>query len=105
MQNQAPASGHNKLPKFKADTDLDQAKETAYRVTAGELRAFIERYERLAIEKQEIADLQKEVMAAAKSRGYDTKTLRKIIAMRKKDPQEIAEEQAVLDLYCEALGM
>jgi len=91
--------------KFKPDSDLDQASETAYRVTAGELRAFVERFERLEIEKKDISDHQKEVMAEAKSRGYDTKALRKLIALRKKDPQEIAEEQAVLDLYMDALGM
>ncbi|PHR61323.1 MAG: hypothetical protein COA47_05935 [Robiginitomaculum sp.] len=99
-----PAPGDNSR-RFKADPDLDQAKEKAFRVTADELRSFIERFERLAIEKQDIADHQKEVMAEAKSRGYDTKTLRRIIALRKKDPQEIAEEDAILDMYKEALGM
>jgi len=44
-------------------------------------------------------------MAEAKGRGYDTKALRKLVALRKKDPQEISEEEAVLDLYKEALGM
>ena len=91
--------------KMKPDPDLDQAGRTAYRVTASKLRAFVERYERFEAEKREIADQQKEVMAEAKARGYDTKILRKIVALRKKDPQEIAEEQAVLDLYMDALGM
>ncbi len=85
--------------------DLDQAKETACRVVADPLHALIEHFERLAIEKQEVADHKKEVMAEAKSRGYDTKTLHKIVALCKKDPQKSSEEQAVLDLYCEALGM
>jgi len=61
-------------------------------VTADELRQFVERYERLEAEKQDIADQQKEVMAEAKGRGYDTKALRKIIADRKKTPDQIAEE-------------
>ena len=65
----------------------------------------MERFERLEVEKKDIADHQKEVMAEAKSRGYDTKALRKLIALRKKDPQDIAEEQAVLDLYMDALGL
>jgi len=99
-----PAAGDNSK-RFKSDPDLDQAKETAYRVTSKELRSFVERFERLEIEKKDIADHQKEVMAEAKSRGYDTKALRKLIALRKKDPQEISEEQAVLDLYMDALGM
>ena len=76
-----------------------------YRVTADELRQFIERYERLETEKRDITDQQKEVMAEAKSRGYDTKILRKIVALRKREPDDIAEEEAVLDLYKEALGM
>lgn len=76
-----------------------------YRVTAGELRQFVERYERLDEEKKAIAEQQKEVMAEAKGRGYDTKVLSKIIALRKRDENDIAEEKAVLDLYKEALGM
>jgi uncharacterized protein (UPF0335 family) len=44
-------------------------------------------------------------MAEAKSRGYDTKVLRKIIALRKRDPQDLSEEEAILELYKEALGM
>ena len=79
--------------------------ETSYRVTADELRQFVERIERLDAEKKDIADAQKEVMAEAKGRGYDTKVIRKIIAMRKRDAGDIAEEEAVLDLYKEVLGM
>jgi len=77
----------------------------SYRVAADELRSFIERFERLEAEKKDIADQQKEVMAEAKSRGYDTKIMRNIIAMRKKDPGEVSEEEAILELYREALGM
>ena len=74
-------------------------------VAAAELRQFIERFERLEAEKKDIADAQKEVMAEAKSRGFDTKVMRKIIALRKRDKDDIAEEEAVLELYKEALGM
>lgn len=77
----------------------------SYRVTADELRQFIERYERLEAEKKDIADQQKEVMAEAKGRGYDTKVMRKVIALRKREPDDIAEEEAVLDMYKQALGM
>jgi uncharacterized protein (UPF0335 family) len=77
----------------------------AYRVTADELRQFIERFENLEIEKRNIADQQKEVMAEAKGRGYDTKILRKLVVLRKRDVQDIAEEEAVLDMYKSALGM
>lgn len=79
--------------------------QDSYRVTADELRQIIEQYERLAAEKQDIADQQKDIMSEAKSRGYDTKVLRKVIAMRKRDRDDIANEEAVLDMYREALGM
>lgn len=85
--------------------DTHDSAPSQYRVTAGELRAFVERYERLEVEKKDIADQQKEVMAEAKGRGYDTKVIRKILTLRKKDPQEISEEEAILQLYKEALGM
>jgi len=74
-------------------------------VTADELRQFIERFERLDAEKKDIADQQKEVMAEAKSRGYDTRVIRKVVALRKRDKDDIAEEEAVLELYKECLGM
>ena len=77
----------------------------SYRVTADELRQFIERIERLDMEKKDLADQQKEVMAEAKARGYDTKVMRKVIALRKRDKDDIAEEEAVLEMYKEARGM
>jgi uncharacterized protein (UPF0335 family) len=76
-----------------------------YTANGDELRQFIERFERLESEKADIAEHQKEVMSDAKGRGYDTAVLRKIIAMRKRKPDEIAEEQAVLDIYLAVLGM
>lgn len=79
--------------------------DATYNVAADELRQFIERYEHLEAEKKDIADQQKEVMAEAKGRGYDVKVLRKLVALRKKDPQQLSEEEAVLELYKEALGM
>lgn len=79
--------------------------DDSYRVTAAELRQFVERVERLETEKSDIADQVKEVMAEAKARGYDTKILRKLIALRKRDADDIAEEEAVLEIYREALGV
>ena len=79
--------------------------DTAYRVTADELRQFIERIERLEAEKKDISDQQKEVLAEAKGRGYDIKVIRKLITLRRRDQGEVAEEEAVLELYKEALGM
>ena len=84
---------------------MNENSAESYRVTADELRQFIERFENLEIEKRNIADQQKEVMAEAKGRGYDTKILRKLVVLRKRDLQDIAEEEAVLDMYKSALGM
>lgn len=75
------------------------------RVTADELRQFVERFERLEAEKKDLADQQKEVMAEAKGRGYDCKVIRKLIALRKLDENERAETDAVLEMYMQALGM
>jgi uncharacterized protein (UPF0335 family) len=85
--------------------EITEPKPDSYRVTAEELRQFIERWERLEAEKKDIAEQQKEVMAEAKGRGYDTKVMRKVIALRKREPDDIAEEEAVLDMYKQALGM
>lgn len=74
-------------------------------VAAGQLRAVVERIERLEEEKKEIADQIKEVYAEAKANGFDTKTLRKIVTIRKKPTEEREEEEALLDLYLSALGM
>ena len=84
---------------------VDAIGDATYRVTANELRQFVERIERLDAEKKDLAEQQKEVMAEAKSRGYDTKVLRKVIALRKREADDIAEEEAVLEMYKEALGM
>ncbi|WP_339114416.1 DUF2312 domain-containing protein [Thioclava sp. GXIMD2076] len=81
------------------------AEDKAYQVTGDELRQFIEQYESLEAEKKDIAGQQKDVMAEAKARGYDTKILRKIIALRKRDKNDIAEEEAIMDIYKQALGM
>ena len=79
--------------------------ESSYRVTGDELRKFIERIERLDAEKKDLIEQQKEVMSEAKGRGYDTRVIRKLIGMRKRDQADIAEEEAILDMYKQALGM
>ena len=86
--------------------DSEQAQAvTTYGVTADELRQFVERWERLQAEKLDITDQQKEVMAEAKARGYDTKVLKALITLRKADPDAAAEFEAVFEMYKEALGM
>ncbi len=96
------ASGKPLMKETPEDRDVSGR---AYGVAAGELRSFVERYEKLEAEKKEIADQMKEVMAEAKGRGYDVKVLRKVIALRKRDKDDIAEEEAVLEMYKAALGM
>ena len=83
----------------------DAVIEDSYDVTAGELKQFIERVETLEEERREVAEQIKEVMAEAKGRGYDTKVMRKIVALRKRDKDDVAEEEAVLEMYKQALGM
>ncbi|WP_347138618.1 DUF2312 domain-containing protein [Paracoccus sp. SSK6] len=79
--------------------------DQAYSVAADELRQFIEQFEQLEAEKKDITERQKEVMAEAKARGYDTKVMKKIVALRKRDRDDIAEEEAILEMYKQALGM
>jgi uncharacterized protein (UPF0335 family) len=95
----APGIGHNSKKKGGDDpTD-------AYNVTADELRQFVERFEQLESEKKDISEQQKELMQELKGRGYDSKVFKKVIAIRKRKSADIAEEMAVLEMYCSALGL
>lgn len=76
-----------------------------YAVTADELRQFIERAEAQIASNQDGAEVLKEIFSEAKDRGYDTAVMRKLIAMRKRKPNEIAEEEAILEIYKSAMGM
>lgn len=76
-----------------------------YRVTADELRSFTERRERLDSEKKDLDETIKELHAEIKSRGYDVAAFKKLIALRKLEPDALAEQEAVLEMYKEALGM
>ena len=71
----------------------------------GQLKSIVERIERLEEEKKVIAGDIKEVYAEAKANGFDTKILRKVISLRKKEVTEREEEQSMLDVYMAALGM
>lgn len=73
-------------------------------VEAERLKSFIERIERLEEEKTAIAGDIKDVYAEAKSAGYDTKIMRKVISLRKMDPVDRNEQEELLDLYMAALG-
>ena len=84
---------------------MDDAAFQTESIAADQLKSFIERIERLEEEKAGIAGDIKEVYAEAKGSGFDTKVIRKIISMRKKDYAERQEEEAILELYMQALGM
>ncbi|MEM7302382.1 MAG: DUF2312 domain-containing protein [Pseudomonadota bacterium] len=74
-------------------------------VARDQLRTIVERIERLEEEKKAIADDIKEVYAEAKANGFDTKTLRTVVRLRKQEAHERQEQEAMLDLYMHALGM
>ena len=74
-------------------------------VAAAQLRSIVERIERLEEEKKAIADDIKAVYGEAKANGYDTRALRKIVSLRKQDASEREEQEAILELYKNALGM
>jgi uncharacterized protein (UPF0335 family) len=84
---------------------MDDAAFNTESVAADQLKSFIERIERLEEEKAGIAGDLREVYAEAKGNGFDTKAMRKIVALRKKDHAERKEEEAILELYLQALGM
>lgn len=73
-------------------------------ITAGQLRAFIERIETLQASRKEISTDIAAVFAEAKGQGFDTKALRTIVRLRSQDPSERAEQQAILELYLDAIG-
>ena len=74
-------------------------------VTGDELRQFVERIEQLDAEKRDLAETRKEVMAEAKGRGYDTKVIRALVTLRRQKPDQVAEFEAVLEMYKAAMGM
>ena len=77
---------------------------SATRIAKDQLKAFVERIERLEEEKRALAEDIKEVFAEAKGEGFDTKILRKVIRLRKQDTAKRQEEEALVDLYISAIG-
>jgi len=95
------------MPKKEAGIghNSDGVTETSQTVAAGQLRAFIERIERLEEEKKALSDDVREIYSEMKGVGFDTKAVRTIIRWRKKDAAERQEEASILELYAGALGM
>lgn len=71
----------------------------------GQLKSIVERIEHVEMEIKDLQDGRKEIYAEAKSSGWDVKIVRKVIAMRKRDPSDRAEEAALMETYLHALGM
>ena len=82
-----------------------EEEQPAARFAKDQLKAFVERVERLEEEKKTIADDIRDVYAEAKGNGFDVKALRTIIRMRKQDADERAEQETILETYMHALGM
>ena len=78
---------------------------SASAINSGQLKSFIERIERLSEEKKALTDDISDVYAEAKGSGYDTKIMRKIVALRRQDVHKRREEEEILDLYLSNLGM
>jgi len=79
--------------------------DTAHSFAKDQLRAFVERVERLEEEKKTISDDIRDVYAEAKAVGYDVKALRTIVRLRKQDADERKEYETILETYMHALGM
>lgn len=93
-----PTIGHN-------SAGLDDPPTIGHNSTGEELKGYIQRIEAYEADKREIADDIKEVYAEAKARGWDTKAMRRVIAFRKRNRDDIAEEDAVFEQYLHVLGM
>jgi uncharacterized protein (UPF0335 family) len=82
-----------------------QDEQAKHRFAKDQLKAFVERVERLEEEKKAIADDVRDVYAEAKANGYDVKALRAVVKLRKQDVNERKEQEAILETYLQALGM
>lgn len=84
---------------------MSREDKTTQPVAADQLKSIIERVERLHEERKAIGDDIKEIYGEAKANGFDTKVIKKIVAMRQQDRDERMEQEAILDMYLAALGM
>jgi uncharacterized protein (UPF0335 family) len=83
----------------------DRSEVAKTRFAKDQLKAFVERIERLEEEKKAISDDIRDVYAESKSSGFDVKALRAVIRLRKQEPTERNEQQLILETYMNALGM
>ena len=88
-----------------ATAAADNDRRSRHRFAKDQLKAIIERIERLEEEKKTISDDIRDVYAEAKGNGFDVKALRTIVRLRKQDTDERKEQEAILETYMHALGM
>jgi uncharacterized protein (UPF0335 family) len=88
-----------------ATSTAAQDEQAKHRFAKDQLKAFVERVERLEEEKKAITDDVRDVYAEAKANGYDVKALRTVVKLRKQDVNERKEQEAILETYLHALGM
>ncbi len=108
MAQQRNKQGRGRAVAEQAGAGLDAksaAKVEAAGIAADRLRSLVERIERLEEEKKALGDDIKEVYAEAKGSGFDTKIMRQVIRLRKMDGDDRQEQETLLDLYKQALGM
>ena len=84
---------------------VKEKEEAAHRFAKDHLKAFVERVERLEEEKKTLSDDIRDVYAEAKANGFDVKALRSVVRLRKQDVEERKEQEAILEVYLQALGM
>src|SRR5579864_5545935 len=99
MESAQPSTGHN------TQTAAQKDEQTAHRFAKDQLKAIVERVERLEEEKKAITDDIRDIYAEAKGNGFDVKSLRTVIRLRKQDVNERREQGAILETYMHALGM
>jgi len=99
-QTTSPGKGHN-----TGTTAAVKDEQTAHRFAKDQLKSYVERVEHLEEEKKNISDDIRDVYAEAKGNGFDVKSLRTVVRMRKQDAAERKEHEAILETYLHALGM
>lgn len=101
----APRGPARSRPGAALKSEADDAASGPQTIAAGQLRALIERIERVTEDIEALADDRKEIYAEAKAHGFDTKAIRTLVRLRRMDQAEREEAETILDLYKAALGM
>lgn len=93
------------IQEHDSNTGIAPVSDTAHSFAKGQLKAIVERIEKLEEEKKAISDDIKDIYGEAKGNGFDVKALRTIVRMRKMDASDREEQETILETYLQALGM